>query len=223
MEVARAEAAAAQTGYQSILSGVAGAAIVAPVSGTISSISVLTGQNVSPEQPVAIITGDASKGSAFVRFSVPGDLLPPAVGDTVTVERQDYPYDRIIATVTGTGQSLNHDASITVEAELGQEVSWPVGSALRVRPTSMPGSGITIPISAIRLDEAAKPRVWIVTKKHTIMDQPVEAGRSVGDRIEILSGLQADDIIVTNGQLKLKEGQSLDNAAASPSPNPSAQ
>lgn len=220
VEVARSEAEAAQKGYRSILSGVAGTAIVAPVSGTVSAINVLSGQNVSPDLPVAIVTGDSSAKSAFVRFSVPGDLLPPPVGDIVTVERQDYPFDRITATVTGVGRSLNHESSITVEAELHKELAWPVGSSLRVRPTRTPGSGITIPIAAIRLNAQATPRIWIVTKKRTVIDQPVQAGRSIGDRIEILSGLQSGDVVVTNGQLPLRDGQSLDEKPGSSSPTP---
>lgn len=59
-------------------------------------------------------------------------------------------------------------------------------------------TGITLPVNAVLRDKNGAS-VWLQTGKNTFVNQMVETGLENGGRIEIKSGLNPGDIVVTNG------------------------
>ncbi len=209
---ARAEAEAAAVGYATLAAGVAGQNIIASRSGVVSSIRKNVGDHVTPEDVVASVGAPRDAG-AFVRFKVPGDLVPPAVGDTVVIERPGRAFAGIDAKVVGVGASLDENGSYAADAEFLSPTDWPVHASVRVIPKARASSAVLVPLGAVWKDEEDATHVWLVMENGVIRPQPVLIGRTLGDRVEALEGLQNGDRFVARAESTLKTGQSV-NATA---------
>jgi multidrug efflux system membrane fusion protein len=62
---------------------------------------------------------------------------------------------------------------------------------------------ISVPKAAIQRGEHG-PYVFLVTKDATVDLRLVKVGVEVGERVEILEGIQPGDEVVTDGQLRLR-------------------
>ena len=63
---------------------------------------------------------------------------------------------------------------------------------------STPTKSMTLPIDAV-LRDGRMATVWVRTGKNSFRNRMVETGLESGDRIEIRSGLQNGDVVVTSG------------------------
>ncbi len=69
---------------------------------------------------------------------------------------------------------------------------------------------VSIPISAIDYDEQGKARVWLFdSQTNTVSSQTVTLGAINQDKISILSGLKAENQIVTAGAHLLRQGMTV--------------
>ena len=66
---------------------------------------------------------------------------------------------------------------------------------------------IMVPLSAMAA-QSEQPAVWIV-RDHKVYLQKVETGQYGNDTVEIVSGLQKGDRVVTAGVQKLHEGEEV--------------
>ena len=64
----------------------------------------------------------------------------------------------------------------------------------------------TLPLTAVQRRADGSLFVWTIDKNSTAHRTPVEIGSTLGNRIEILSGLSAGQLIVVEGYQKLSEG-----------------
>lgn len=72
------------------------------------------------------------------------------------------------------------------------------------------GAVFTVPVSAVVGDYKLDPRVWTVDEQAmTVSPQTVDVGRMRGERIEVLSGIESGDRIVTAGTPFLVEGMKV--------------
>lgn len=77
--------------------------------------------------------------------------------------------------------------------------------------SGMPAAiAFNVPVSAVFTDPEGKQSVWIVNKETmTVHQQPIEAGKLVGDQMQIKSGLKGGETIVTAGTHVLQEGMKV--------------
>ena len=67
-----------------------------------------------------------------------------------------------------------------------------------------------MPESAV-IYEGSTARVWVARPKdHRLLLRPVSAGSTVDGRVEILSGLQDGETVVTEGSLFIDRGAKAD-------------
>jgi membrane fusion protein (multidrug efflux system) len=168
----------------------------------------------------------------FVDFYLPQQALGRiAVGQKVEVNADAYPSQ----TFAGVVSSLNVkvDASsrmLQVRANIpNADGKLLPGMYLSVSVVSeAPKSLVTIPLAAVAFNPYGS-LVYVVhdeqdeqgKAKNVVKQQFVTTGASRGDQVSILKGVNAGDVIVTAGQLKLHNGSTVKiNNAIQPTDNP---
>ena len=126
---------------------------------------------------------------ATVVATVPGSNIPPIKGKITSI----FP------------QANSQTRTVTVEAVIdnpdGQLLS---GKFLEMKiVTARKPSAITVPQAAV-VEFQDQPSVWVVDGD-TVTAQPVTLGMSTGDRVEVTSGLESGQAVVTSGQNRLVE------------------
>jgi multidrug efflux pump subunit AcrA (membrane-fusion protein) len=216
LDIARSNLKAAQTAYEDIEDALDGdVSIVAPQSGEVSALLKLVGDFVEPGAAIAAVSGGNDK---TIRFRIPGNVTPPAAGDTLTVVRPGFAKDRQQITITGVGASLGSNGSRVADATFVEPVDWPVRSSVRV--IAGEGQGDAPPLvslTAIWFDDQGKSNVWRVGGDDRIEARPVKTGRSLGNKIEVLEGVGAGSQIVSVAGPALRSGMKLPKAADIPS------
>ncbi len=214
LALARAGVDAAEAAYRAIAAGLGGQDIVASKSGSISAIYKNLGDHVSPDVAVAAVSSSSSRGR-FVRFRIPSDARRPDVGEELVIERPGFPLEKRKAKVIGIGLALDANGAYAADADLIDEVDWPVHSSVRVMTTADHGGKTLVPLAAVWWSEDGASNVWLVMENDVIRSQAVIVGRAVGDRIEVEEGLQVGDRYVMRPTPDLKTGDSVLRAGGS--------
>ena len=126
---------------------------------------------------------------ATVVATVPGSNIPPIKGKITSI----FP------------QANSQTRTVTVEAVIdnpdGQLLS---GKFLEMKIlTARKPNALIIPQAAV-VEFQDQPSVWVV-EGDTVTAQPVTLGMSTGDRVEVTSGLESGQAVVTSGQNRLVE------------------
>lgn len=186
------------------------ATIRAPISGRISAASVKVGNFVRAADisPIATINQVAP---IYVTFSVPQGNLPDIrkalAAETATIE----------ATVPGEQRRATGAVSMienTVDAGTGMvavratmpnadELLWP-GTLVRVSITLREDESVVVPSAAVQVSQAGSFVFVIKDGKASV--RPVNVARTVGAESALASGLEAGEIVVTDGFLQLTDG-----------------
>jgi hypothetical protein len=208
--MAEGDVSAKEVSYQTVRSGVQGAtAILAPKSGTVSSITKKIGEFVGPGMPVAVVTGD--RGSDYVvRFRIPSNVRKPVVGDEFYVTRPGFPGVMPRAKLIGVGNSLDDTGSVMADALLIEPVDWPVGLSLRVMAATDSGT-LDIPLASLWWDANGGANVWAVTGAGRVYGKKVTLGRTLGEKVEIYSGLSRGDHYIVKPVPGITEDMLIDD------------
>jgi len=178
--------------------------ITSPISGIVQERNVDPGVVVQPSMGIVkignynlvrlqanVAQSDAVniRPGATVVATVPGSNIPPIKGKITSI----FP------------QANSQTRTVTVEAVIdnpdGQLLS---GKFLEMKIiTARKPNAITIPQAAV-VEFQDQPSVWIV-EGDTVTAQPITLGMSTGDRVEITSGLESGQGVVTSGQNRLVE------------------
>lgn len=185
----------------------------APMAGAVSSVDVEVNENVAVGTPVVQLTGGSD---IEVKVSVPEALISSIrEGDPATVEFDALSSGQsMTGTVTEVGVSTGRGATtypVTVRLEGNPDEIRP-GMTAQVQ-LRFPGSGdkdrFLVPPGAVGEDregrfvflaEAAGEGMGVVKRRE------VEVGGLTDEGLEILSGLEEGDLLVTAGVNKLQDG-----------------
>jgi len=182
---AEASAAAAQAGLFADYTKVR-----APIDGIVSARFVDPGAQAAPGMPLLTVEDDRA---ARVDTSAPEDLAVRE-GDAVTIEAAGR---RIGARVTRVVSALDPAArSALVKIDLPPGAGLRSGTFANVLFTSGARRAISIPAAALQ-QRGALAGVFVVGRDGIARLRLVTAGDGAGDRVEILSGLDAGETIVT--------------------------
>jgi membrane fusion protein (multidrug efflux system) len=106
----------------------------------------------------------------------------------------------------------------TAEARVPNDKSLKPNMTARVKiqDYSVPNA-VTIPVNTIQTDEQGKFVLVAVkeTDKLLVRKRPVQVGELYGDRLEVKSGLQPGDLLITEGFQGLYEGQTATTSTSS--------
>lgn len=178
--------------------------VVAPVSGTLVSLSAQEGSFVSAAMPVAVIDGvDQMK----ISISVSETLIPKlTIGDEVDVHvgAVDTTFTGAIRSVEKTAslQTKLYNVVISVPAEVSGLMSGMFADVTFRTDTSV--DTIVVPTEAI-LTSGAIQYAFVVEEGKAVY-VALETGLTGSGVTEVISGLKTGDQLVTVGQAYLSEG-----------------
>ncbi|HMC85664.1 MAG TPA: efflux RND transporter periplasmic adaptor subunit, partial [Chitinophagaceae bacterium] len=187
--------------------------IVSDVDGSAEIVNIRVGElftGVTGTTPqISIVNNSNLKATANIPENYVGNVK---VGSNVKISLPDL-NKTIDAVVSVAGKSIDvTNRSFFIEAKLPQSADLRPNqiAIVRIQDYSI-NNTITVPVNTVQSDEKGK-FVMIAVKengKTIARKKPVVIGQFYGDKMEIKSGLQTGDVVVTDGYQSLYEGQLL--------------
>ncbi|MCB9163628.1 MAG: efflux RND transporter periplasmic adaptor subunit [Flavobacteriales bacterium] len=185
------------------------AQVISPVNGTVVAKNVEVGEYVSANTAVVEVV-DVSRLKAKVYVSEQ-DAYRVKEGDAVTVTSEVYPGESFQGTVSFVSPRGDASHNYLVEVAVKNEKAHALKSGTFISArfdTGATGDMLAIPKSA--LGEGMKDAyVYVVvgdTSGMRAQRRPLVLGREVGERVEVVQGLQPNEVVVVSGQLNLVDG-----------------
>lgn len=183
----------------------------APAAGVVIEKDVVDGAYVTAGQRLLRL---ASASSIWVEVGVhERDLGTVAVGRQATVAFDAFPGETFRARVTSLGPSLSADTrTLTVRLELantsgrirpGMYATATIGGAAR--------DALTVPADAL-IDSGSAQVVFLAEGEGFFDPTPVRIGRRLGDRVEILAGLEAGQRVASGATFFIDSESQLQGA-----------
>lgn len=199
------DVAAAQAGVTSAQGGVAAARaqlektiIRAPISGTINMLNLKRGDFEQIYTPVVTIANNHAL--EIIAYVSEDDAKRIAVGDTVTLDSDSS------GVITKIAPALDPSTKrIEVRIGVPNNTTLTNGQSVNIafehsaKPTSHTTSEMIIPLSALKISADSKS-VFTVGTDGTLMAHIVTIGTLLGDRVVVLSGIDINDVIVTDAR-----------------------
>lgn len=205
-QTSRGSTLAADAGLKSALGNLNGAqarlektVVRSPISGTINSLSVETGDFLSPFTDVAVVSNNGAL--EVLAYATDDDAKALKVGGKVVINDTTTGIVTRIASaldpktkkievrigITGDQSALINGQSVRILAARGQLVASKKPIVLQ------------IPISALKITPTGSI-VFTVSASSTLIAHPVKEGTLLGDQIVISEGLTPDMVIVTDAR-----------------------
>jgi multidrug efflux system membrane fusion protein len=186
--------------------------IVAPISGRVGLRTVDVGNVVSPGDAngIGLITQLAP---IDVEFTVPQDQAPDLQQRSGSF-MEAKALDRTRANVLDVGVFASLDNQVDTQtgtvrakarfnnAKMALFPSQFVNIQLNVRTLK---DAIVVPVSALRHGNDGD-YVFVLNQDRTVTQRPVKAGQATVDKVQIVTGLQLGERVVTEGADRLKDG-----------------
>jgi membrane fusion protein (multidrug efflux system) len=206
--------------------------VKAPFSGRLGITTVNPGQYLNPGDPIVTLE---SVDPIYVDFRLPQDeLARVAVGQTVHLKADAFPGSAFEGKITSIDPLVDPSTrNFQAEATI-RNPEHKLLPGMFVRTTVDAGAQeryLTLPQTAITYNPYGET-VYVVRNPTTAGGHPtaeltfVTLGPTRGDQVAIVKGVKAGDVVVTSGQMKIKNGtQLVVNNSVQPlnSPNPSPQ
>jgi RND family efflux transporter MFP subunit len=185
---AESQLAMAQATLREVETAAGYARIVAPFDGVVVSRSVDPGDLAAPGMPLLVVE---STGPREVTVTVAPELADGlrAEATVEVVTRDGRRADGAVRAVAGGADSQTR----TVEVRIAVPADWPTGVAVTALVPSGSRAAVTIPTDAV-VRRGQLTGVRVVTGDAVTL-RWIRLGRTVGDRVEVLSGLQAGEQI----------------------------
>jgi RND family efflux transporter MFP subunit len=183
--------------------------IKAPFAGTVDSLAVNVGDFVAPGTPVATLV-DLSRVRIYGGVTA-REAMHLEAGTIAQVSFADLGGSSFEATLQSVGHVAGR-ADGTYEIELWMDAGdVPMRDGLVAQielPTSLEEPTLLSPRAAV-LRRDGHPEVFVVTKENGVAvarTRRLRTGRSHGDSIEVLEGLEEGDLVVWDGHFALDDG-----------------
>ena len=206
VETARAAAATARATRSNLGINGGGLTLRAPVGGTIQAVTAKVGDQIAAGATVATI---AAAGELRARFGVdPAIAQRVRPGQPIAVTGVGGAADTVL-TVVGVDPQVDPATRLaSVYARVPRSLRVGPGEPLHAQLTVGASiAGITIPYAAL-LDDGGRSYVFVV-KGDVAKAQDVLPGNSLGDQVQIVKGLAAGDVVVTQGGTALEDGMKV--------------
>ena len=188
---------------------IADANIIAPISGIITDKKMMPGEYVNMGSPIATIVDVSNlKTVVFVNEQIVYKLK---MGQTATITSDVFPGKEIkgkVIYISPQGDE-NHNYKIEVLIEKSGAATLKAGTYVRVS-FDMQTEGNVLQIPKKALAQGTKnPYVYVAEGNNKASKRKIVLGRESGENIEVLSGLNAGDKVITDGQINLIEGSNI--------------
>lgn len=184
---------------------IADASIKAPTSGIIGAKAIEEGMFVAAGTELATIV-NLSQLKVQVHLTET-EVYQVAMGQKVKLTTDVYPDKSIRGTVSFISPQANKAFNYLVEIIAGNDKDAPLHSGTFVyadfsKKTSQ--KILLIPREALN-ETSRNPTVYIVKEGKAVL-RNIQVGGEFGNHIQIISGLQPGDQVITSGQINLKDG-----------------
>jgi membrane fusion protein, multidrug efflux system len=196
---------AAEAKEKALKKQIANTSIKAPMTGTLSFRIIERGSVIGPGIQIGQITY-IDKLLLMVK-ATERDVLQIKKGMQASVRPDVYPDLQLGGTVTNIGVRADNAFNYDIEIEVNNPKNSPMRAGMHAKAQfsfNARRQGLTIPRKAIA-GSLQEPRVFVVTDS-TVQLRQVALGGVFGDKVELLSGLTANDKVVVTGQTNLSEG-----------------
>lgn len=183
--------------------------VTASIGGKIEICDIEVHDNVSQQTLLCVISGAGSKS---VTFSVPEKIVNQmAVGDPVTIEKSGSEYQGTVTEVSSMIDTATGLFKIKANVEDGGALAS--GSTVKLNALSDRAENVmTLPVDAIYYSGGdAYLYTYVDGTVHRV---PVEVGIYDSEKIQILSGINASDQVITTWSSELFEGSKVQLADA---------
>jgi multidrug efflux system membrane fusion protein len=202
--VARAEARLAQAREGAVAAGaVAGyARVTAPISGVITAKPVELGATVFPSVPLMTIEDERDYR---LEVAAPESLAPRIrAGQQVSyvIDGAGISQTGKVVEVVPAADPASRTVLVKIAIPSGKVRSGMYGRAYFPLGET---TGILVPRQAV-VERGALTSVWVVDKEKIARMRLVRTGRTIGERIELISGLTTGERIVTGGMERVADG-----------------
>lgn len=208
LERSKSAADAAQANVSAIQARLRDRVLVAPFSGILGFRQVSEGAYVSPGQPVATLIDDSEMR---LEFGVPSIFVSDLrVGLPVEATTRDFPGRVFSGHLTSIDNAIDPvTLAVKVRATLpNNDGVLRAGTSMNATLMSATRTSLSVPEIAV-IAEGSNTFVYVVDQSK----QPAVAAKTqvtLGARerglVEVVSGLQSGDLVVTDGVLKLRPG-----------------
>lgn len=175
--------------------------ITAPIEGLVEICNVETYDTVSASDLIFVISG---QGNRIVSFSaterIRGYLQE---GDTIEVEKDGETYEGTVYEISTMADETT--GLYKVKASISADVILPTGSEVKLYVTSEETeNAMTIPVDSVYYEDG-KPYVYVY-QDGAVYQRFIESGIYDSERMEVISGLSGDDMVVTTWSSELYDG-----------------
>ena len=198
----------AKSNYQSLASGVSGGSkeIRAPFDGFIKSISVSNGDYV--EQGVALVSIGTQQSKVLKTQLAPSYGLTMDNVQGIWYQTKDGQWKNVTGaegSILSIGKVVEFENPlISVFAQVNAEVDMPEGSLTPVQIAMGNATQNTmIPVSAL-LEDYGSYSVMVQLSGESFERRAVKIGKHNGENVEILHGLEVNEVVVTKGAYQVK-------------------
>jgi RND family efflux transporter MFP subunit len=182
--------------------------IKAPFSGQIVQKSADQGIYVNPGTVLGKIV-DISKLRAALKVTE-AEVYKLHNGQKVNITTDIYPERVFTGQVNFISQQGDAAHNYDVQIVLDNSTKFPLKAGTYIYVDFIQNSkhsALQIPRSAI-VESLQNPYVYLVENNHAVK-RNITVGKESGDQLEVLSGLQAGDRIITNGQINITNGSAV--------------
>lgn len=181
------------------------AAVKAPISGIVSMKSVEQGMYVNSGSEIATII-NLSKAKVTVNLTE-SEVYQVMQGQSVNVKTDVFPERIFSGSISFISPQADAMHSYRVEIMMDNTHTTLLRSGTFVYVDFAKSSNekvLVIPREAV-LESIRNASVYIVSDS-IVQQRTIKTGKEVGENIHVISGLQAEDVVVTSGQINLKNG-----------------
>ena len=182
--------------------------IIAPISGTISNNEIKQGEYVSPNTAIATISNvGIIKTTVFVDQQL-SYLLK--LHQIATIKSTLFPEKKFVGKIIYISPvaDVNHNYQIDLLIENDGGAKLKSGTDVQVAfNTSTIKDALIIPKVALNTDEQ-QAYVYVVQREKAVK-KVISTGIFMNDEVEVISGLQEGDTVITGGQINLTNGSNI--------------
>lgn len=181
----------------------------APISGVVKELKVEKGSFASPGSQLAIVV-DISRLNMIIKVAEE-DVVKVKKGQKVEIIADVYPEHTFIGTVGNIGIQANAGRKYEVEVNMANSGQFPLKpgmfGAANIKTKTQKEYGIFVPRKAI-IGSVKDAQIYLADNDKAVL-KSIEIGQIVGDKVQILNGLEVGDIIITSGQMNLQDGKKI--------------
>ncbi len=185
--------------------------IRSPMSGTVSEVSVEKGSFTTVGMKIGSVI-DVSKLKMVIKVSE-SDVVRIKKGQPVEIKTDVYPDHVFKGNITLIGVQADEGRKYDVEVEVPVDNTYPLkagmfGTITLDAQTNDNGEKLFIPRKAI-LGSIKDAQVYVLNSDSTVTQKNIEVENQSGDEVIVRKGLNANDQVVTSGQINLQPGKKV--------------